>query len=84
MKILLEKRFKKIIDWLPHGQSLFVYDKKKFIETILPIYFKKTKYASFTRKLNRWGFKRICKGVESGAYSNEVSLHLHVCKSLLF
>ena len=79
MNLLSAKRFKHIIDWLPHGQSFLVYDKKKFTETVLSIYFRGTKYTSFTRKLNRWGFKRIRKGTETGAYSNKVSLHLHVC-----
>ena len=79
MQLLSENNFEEIISWLPHGHSFLVYDKKKFTETILPIYFKGTKYESFTRKLNRWGFTRTAKGIE-----NKVSLLLHVCQSFFF
>ena len=35
----------------------------------MPQYFhKQSKYASFARKLNRWGFVRVSRGPESGAY----------------
>jgi len=34
----------------------------------LPKYFKESKYTSFTRKLNRWGFSRVTRGPEAGAY----------------
>ena len=84
MQLLSENKFEEIISWLPHGNSFIVYDKKKFTETILPTYFKGTKYESFTRKLNRWGFTRTAKGIETGAYSNKVSLLLHVCQSFRF
>ena len=84
MQLLSENNFEEIISWLPHGHSFLIYDKKKFTETILPIYFKGTKYESFTRKLNRWGLTRTAKGTETGAYSNKVSLLLCVCQSFLF
>lgn len=71
MQLLSENKFEEIISWLPHGHSFIVYDKNKFTETILPIYFKGTKYESFIRKLNRWGFTRTAKGIETGAYSNK-------------
>ncbi len=31
-------------------------------------YFKQSKFTSFTRKLNRWGFERVARGPETGAY----------------
>jgi len=68
MEILGDKANENIITWLPHGKAFIVYQKEKFANDILPRYFKETKYTSFTRKLNRWGFERINKGPEVGAY----------------
>ena len=39
----------------------------------MPMYFKQSKYTSFTRKLNRWGFTRVTTGAEQGAYYHKVS-----------
>jgi hypothetical protein len=68
MEVLNDKANESIITWLPHGKAFVIYQKEKFASDILPRYFKETKYTSFTRKLNRWGFERIKKGPEIGAY----------------
>jgi len=68
MEILGDKANENIITWLPHGKAFIVYQKEKFANDILPRYFKETKYTSFTRKLNRWGFERVNRGPEVGAY----------------
>merc|ERR1712060_699342 len=67
LQILSEEENTDIICWLPHGNSFIVHDKKQFVEIILPRFFKEAKFTSFTRKLNRWGFTRISRGVETGA-----------------
>jgi HSF-type DNA-binding len=36
------------------------------------MYFKATKFTSFTRKLNRWGFNRAPRGPETGAYFHKL------------
>eukprot|EP00546_Thalassionema_frauenfeldii_P005960 CAMPEP_0178913690 /NCGR_PEP_ID=MMETSP0786-20121207/10986_1 /TAXON_ID=186022 /ORGANISM="Thalassionema frauenfeldii, Strain CCMP 1798" /LENGTH=321 /DNA_ID=CAMNT_0020586467 /DNA_START=174 /DNA_END=1139 /DNA_ORIENTATION=- len=59
------------VAWLPHGRSFVITDRDKFSDVVLPKYFRKTKYASFTRKLNRWNFKRVPKGPDAGAYYHE-------------
>ena len=41
---------------------------------VLPRFFKQTKYLSFTRQLNLWGFKRITRGIDAGAYYHELFL----------
>mmetsp|Transcript_530 Transcript_530/g.799 ORF Transcript_530/g.799 Transcript_530/m.799 type:complete len:685 (-) Transcript_530:136-2190(-) len=46
------------ICWLPNGNA-FALHPTMFIKKILPKHFEGTKFESFTRKLNRWGFKRI-------------------------
>lgn len=44
---------------MPGGMSFAVIDPNKFVEEILPKHFKSAKFASFTRKLHRWGFVRV-------------------------
>lgn len=71
MEILSNKDYAEIISWLPHGNGFIIYQKKRFALEIMPKYFKKSKFTSFTRKLNRWNFVRITRGPETGAYYNQ-------------
>lgn len=60
---------------MPHGRSFFVSKPQLFASNILPRYFKQTKYLSFTRQLNLWGYKRITRGCDAGAYYHELFIH---------
>mmetsp|Transcript_31208 Transcript_31208/g.47806 ORF Transcript_31208/g.47806 Transcript_31208/m.47806 type:complete len:204 (-) Transcript_31208:65-676(-) len=69
MEILSNEDNLHIINWLPHGKGFVIYKKKEFARSIMPLYFRHTsKWTSFTRKLNRWGFDRVSSGPEMGAY----------------
>jgi hypothetical protein len=68
MEILSSDEIGDVISWLPHGKGFIIYKKKKFAADILPVRFKQSKFTSFTRKLNRWGFTRVTRGPETGAY----------------
>jgi len=57
-----------IISWLPHGMAWKVHDSERFEKEIIPKHFKQTKFSSFTRQVNGWGFKRICKGEDKGGF----------------
>jgi hypothetical protein len=60
--------------WLPNGNA-FALHPPKFVKEILPKHFEGTKFESFTRKLNRWGFKRIAgedAPEETFAYSHHL------------
>lgn len=72
MEILGSDEAADIISWLPHGKGFLIYKKKKFATDILPKFFKQSKYTSFTRKLNRWGFIRVTRGPETGAYYHKL------------
>lgn len=63
-----------IIDWMPHGRAFIVKQPKVFTTQVLPRFFKQTKLLSFTRQLNLWGFKRISRGIDAGAYYHELFL----------
>jgi len=57
-----------IIMWLPGGKAFVIQDKKRFASEILPRYFKQSQFTSFTRKLTRWNFERVTRGLLMGAY----------------
>eukprot|EP00539_Tryblionella_compressa_P009484 CAMPEP_0178787172 /NCGR_PEP_ID=MMETSP0745-20121128/5713_1 /TAXON_ID=913974 /ORGANISM="Nitzschia punctata, Strain CCMP561" /LENGTH=514 /DNA_ID=CAMNT_0020445005 /DNA_START=41 /DNA_END=1585 /DNA_ORIENTATION=+ len=69
MRLLSNEAVKDIARWLPHGKGFSIHDKKRFEDEVLPAYFgQKSKFSSFTRKLNRWNFTRVTRGPETGSY----------------
>lgn len=72
MQILSMEEYSDIIMWLPHGCSFAIINPKEFISVVLPRHFTKVKYSSFTRKLHRWGFKRVSRGEEAGSYYHKL------------
>ncbi len=65
------KGFNDIISWVPSENGFKVHKTKQFDEEIMPKYFDKTKYKSFQRQLNMWGFDRVGSGPYKGAYLHE-------------
>lgn len=65
-----------ILSWaldIHHGQGCFtIHSKTQFASQVMPTYFYNrssagvAQYTSFTRKLNRWGFVRVKRGLEIG------------------
>mmetsp|Transcript_9618 Transcript_9618/g.10616 ORF Transcript_9618/g.10616 Transcript_9618/m.10616 type:complete len:222 (-) Transcript_9618:178-843(-) len=72
MAILSTDEYSHIAGWLPHGKGFIIFQKKQFEAEVLPRYFKQSKFTSFTRKLNRWGFYRVSRGNEMGAYYHKL------------
>lgn len=62
------KGFSDIVSWVPTENGFKVHKTKDFDEEIMPKYFDKTKYKSFQRQLNMWGFDRVGSGTFKGAY----------------
>ncbi|GAX12573.1 hypothetical protein FisN_13Lh025 [Fistulifera solaris] len=58
MRILSFPEFDHVIRWNAEGTEFSIV-LDSFTETVLEPHFQGTKFQSFTRKLNRWGFKRI-------------------------
>merc|ERR1719148_131280 len=72
MEVLTNDDHKDIISWLAHGRGFMIFQTKEFVANVMPKYFKQTKFPSFTRKLSRWGFKRVQRGPEVGVYYHEL------------
>ena len=54
MYILQCGDYESIISW--SGNAVIVKNIQLFVETVLPTFFKQSKFDSFTRNLRRWGF----------------------------
>lgn len=65
---IAEKGDDSIVTWQPHGRAFMVHKPKVFVEDIMHKYFNQTKYASFQRQLNLYGFSRLSHGADKGAY----------------
>jgi hypothetical protein len=57
-----------IASFLPHGRAFMVHDIDRFVAEIMPLYFKQSKWSSFTRQLNLWGMLRIINGPDAGGF----------------
>jgi hypothetical protein len=62
-----------LCSWQPHGRAFVVHKPNEFV-ALLPRYFKLTKLASFQRQLNLYGFNRLTRGKDRGAYYHEMFL----------
>jgi len=69
-----QEGYSSIIYWLPHGRAFRIHDQAKFVQIILPKYFFQSRFTSFQRQLNIYGFRKLCRGVDQGAYCNEFFL----------
>lgn len=58
------------ISWLPHGRSWIVNDKVQFLKKSSS-HFQISKYESFIRQVNGWGYKRITQGPDVNSYYHE-------------
>lgn len=57
-----------IASWQPHGRCFVVHNQQDFVDLVMPQYFQQSKYPSFQRQLNLYGFKRITKGPDRNGY----------------
>lgn len=57
--ILSDRSVESIITWLPSGKAFAIHDKSEFVCEVLPRYMRETQFDSFTRRLKRWGFKKV-------------------------
>jgi hypothetical protein len=55
--IVSNPEYRHIIAWQPHGRCWKVIDKYLLSTVICPKYFSHSKFESFNRSVNGWGFK---------------------------
>lgn len=67
-----------VVGWAPHGRCFLVRNKSEFVSRILATWFRQSKFASFQRQLNLYGFKRITTGPDKGGYYHELFLRSKV------
>ena len=63
-----------IVSFYSHGRAFGVHDPDRFVEEIMPKFFKMGKWNSFARQLNLYGFVRITTGPDAGGYYHELFL----------
>lgn len=80
-----ETRDKSIVCWQPHGKAFMVHKPKNFVEEVMPLFFNQTKYASFQRQLNLYGFSRLTHGPDKGAYYHRLFIRgqRDLCKGMV-
>mmetsp|Transcript_1053 Transcript_1053/g.1327 ORF Transcript_1053/g.1327 Transcript_1053/m.1327 type:complete len:360 (+) Transcript_1053:66-1145(+) len=80
--ILSIEEYQPYIGWMVHGRSFRVHIPKVFEEQICSKYFGHSRYSSFLRLLNNYGFKHITKGADRNCYYHECFLRgmPHLCK----
>ena len=57
-----------IIHFMPHGRAFIVDDHDKLVGKLLGRYFNQSKYVSFQRQLNIYGFQKLTVGTDQGEY----------------
>jgi hypothetical protein len=62
--------FEHIVSWVDDGTAFKVHDSKEFVTKVMPNYFDQTRYESFRRQLNLYGFARYSKGRNRGIISH--------------
>jgi len=63
-----------VVSFYSHGRAFAVHDMDRFVNDIMPKYFKQSKWNSFARQLNLYGFVRMASGPDAGAYYHELFL----------
>ena len=57
-----------VIGWQEHGRCFVIRQPKEFAATTMVTHFKHRQFTSFQRQLNLYGFKRLTRGPDKGAY----------------
>lgn len=47
------------VSWILDGRAFIIRSKDDLVKDLLPMFFRQSKFASFTRKLYRWGFRQV-------------------------
>lgn len=62
--------FTTVVSWVQGGAAFKVHDSDAFVSRLMPNFFDQSKYESFRRQLNLYGFSRITRGSNKGFISH--------------
>jgi hypothetical protein len=68
---MLEQVDPRVMAWNACGNGFHIFDMDSFTTQVLLDYFRHQKYSSFQRQLNLYGFRKVCKGPDVGAYVHD-------------
>ena len=79
------KGFDDIVSWNPDGKAFIVHDKARFESEIMPSHFGTSKFRSFQKNLNMWGFSTVRSGPLRGHCSHPLFVmdSLYLCHRLV-
>ena len=63
----VEHGYDDVVSWSPCGTTFKIHHRDAFVSDVLPRFFKLSKYKSFSRQLNLWGYTCIESGPQRGA-----------------
>jgi hypothetical protein len=74
-----------VVSWLPGGKAFKVHKKENFCNELMPAFFNSSKYKTFQRSLNLWGFKSVSRGPDKGACYHQffVRGNADLCKNMI-
>jgi hypothetical protein len=74
-----------VVSWLPGGKAFKVHKKEDFCDELMPAFFNSSKYKTFQRSLNLWGFKSVVRGSDKGACYHKffVRGNADLCKNMI-
>jgi HSF-type DNA-binding len=73
--ILSRSDLHEIISWQPHGRSFKVHRPRLFEANVISTYFEHSKFSSFIRQANGWGFRRLTNtGPDRNSYYHPLFL----------
>ncbi|CAM9395745.1 unnamed protein product, partial [Phaeothamnion confervicola] len=65
---ILSNEDQEVVCWTASGSGFVLKDPRRFSEEVLIKYFRRNIFSSFQRQLNLYGFRKITKGPDAGAY----------------
>jgi hypothetical protein len=82
-----DKSLTNIVSWMIHGRAFKVHNPIEFVNCIMPQFFSQSKYTSFQRQLNMYGFQRFSSrcSKDKGAYyhNNFIRGSRHLCRGII-
>jgi hypothetical protein len=63
-----------VVSFFSHGRAFAIHKPRRFVAEVMNRFFRQSRFTSFQRQLNLYGFKRISQGPDNGGYYNELFL----------